>query len=185
LKTPEDVHQISIPWLASVFGVDPEKIESFGIELLEEGVGFTSEVFFVSPVGSFEPGELPRRVVVKQCASFEAAAKMSAETQLFEREARFYAEIAPELGIRTPRCYFAGFNPETERGLVMLEDCSHYSVRSQVDDVPTTVEELGALIDVLVALNRVADDPSLQKKDWLFKPGNQGFEHFFRMIGAN
>ncbi len=181
---PDHVRDISAPWLASVFGFEPEQIGSIKLEPMGEGVGFTSEVCFVSVDGPADD-QMPGRIVAKQCTDYPAAAKMSVDLQLFEREARFYAEIAPTLAVRTPRCYFADFNPAIQRGLILLEDCSHYSVRSQIEDVPTTLEELGALIDVLASMNRVADDPSLASKSWLFKPGNRGFDRFFRMIGEN
>ena len=142
---PESVRDISAPWLASVFSVEPEHIGAIKIETMAEGVGFTSEVCFVS----VDCPQIPNRIVTKQGTDHPAAAKMSVDLQLFEREARFYTEIAPTLTVRTPRCYFADFNPATQRGLILLEDCSRYSVRSQVEDVPTTLEELGALIDVL------------------------------------
>jgi hypothetical protein len=142
---PEDVHDISAPWLAAIFGVEAERIGDIRIEPSGEGVGFTSKVSFLSTQGTAD-GALPERIVVKQVADYD---------------------------------------PETQSGLILLEDCSRYSMRSQVEAVPTTLEELGALIDVLASFNRVADAPSLVGRPWLFKPGNPGFDHFFRMIGDN
>lgn len=176
---PEHVSKITAEWLGSLFDVGAEAVGEISIEMLAEGVGFTSEVAFVS-TDAGPGGPVPRRLVAKQCTEFETAARMAADLQLFEREARFYTELASSVPVRTPHCYFADYNPATERGMILLEDCSHYGARSQVDPVPTTLEEFELAVDVAVALNGRPDDPALLRLDWLFRPGTAPFDGFFR-----
>ncbi len=47
---------------------------------------------------------------------------MGSAARLFEREIRFYQDIAPGLDVRTPRCYYGATSTEDGRHVLLLED---------------------------------------------------------------
>jgi len=42
---------------------------------------------------------------------------------LNEREVRFYQEVAPHVGLRTPRLYHGALDPDTGKSVLLLEVC--------------------------------------------------------------
>jgi thiamine kinase-like enzyme len=178
-QRPEDV---SAAWLAEVFATDETDVGEVRVEPLGEGVGFTSATCLIRTAGG---GDVPACLFAKFATDYEAAAAMAARLELFGREAAFYAELAPELPIRTPRCYFSDFHAKSQRGVILQEDCSGYGLRAQTDEQPTTLAELEAIVDVLARLHGRVDDPSLLQHDWLLRIEGPILQGFFEMIGDN
>ncbi|MDP3175447.1 MAG: phosphotransferase [Phenylobacterium sp.] len=68
------------------------------------------------------------------------------------QEARFYAELAPEVPVNIPLAYFAGVDEEAKQGVIILEDMTQRGVRfghvtldKSLDTVAATMEGLGKL----------------------------------------
>jgi len=66
--------------------------------------------------------DAPAQLIVKLPSLDPGARAIGAMYGLYEREARFYAELAPSAGIATARCYYAGFNASGH--VLLLEDLS-------------------------------------------------------------
>ena len=67
--------------------------------------------------------------------------------RVWEREARFYTELAPRLPVRTPQCYYAGGDVDSGIFAVLLEDLSPYEGGDQL--VGATPAQTDAAIDWL------------------------------------
>jgi hypothetical protein len=63
----------------------------------------------------------PVSLVAKLPSNDPVSVATAAAQHLYEREVRFYAEVAPTVGIRTPACHVARFDEATGRFLLLLE----------------------------------------------------------------
>jgi hypothetical protein len=108
----------------------------------------------------------PDAVFAKWSAPLEAVRQMAAQTGMYRREVRFYEDLAETSEIATPRCYFAGWDRQTDEFLLVLEDMSDSRVgnfyASALDDVREVVEALPAFHA------RWWNHPDLAKLRWLF-----------------
>ena len=53
---------------------------------------------------------------------------------LYDREVRFFLDLAPESGMQTPAVYYANFDPTTGHFIILLEDLSHLRAVDQADE---------------------------------------------------
>ncbi|GAA5156152.1 hypothetical protein GCM10023321_31280 [Pseudonocardia eucalypti] len=67
-------------------------------------------------------GEGPRSVVVKSASPDPTSRAVATQMGLYLREVSFYQELAPKLGIRTPRCFHAESDAETHGFVLLMED---------------------------------------------------------------
>ena len=51
---------------------------------------------------------------------------------LYEREVRFYAEVAPRIGGPVARCYHASYEPETGVFTLLLDDAAPAEVGDEI-----------------------------------------------------
>ena len=68
-----------------------------------------------------EPGA-PRSLIAKSSAPDPRARAFFHSMGFYEREVRFYREIAPHAELRTPRCYYSAIDGSSGRFLLILED---------------------------------------------------------------
>jgi hypothetical protein len=66
--------------------------------------------------------QAPRSLVAKFAQPDPEFRAMVHEMGFFEREVQFYRELAADVPVPTPRCYFAGVDPEEGWCLLLLED---------------------------------------------------------------
>ena len=61
---------------------------------------------------------IPERVILK--GGFEAHSR--AMHSMHGEEVHAYADVAPHSPLRSPRCWFAGYDPQALQGIVIMED---------------------------------------------------------------
>jgi hypothetical protein len=76
--------------------------------------------------------DAPPAVVVKLPASDPRYRRIGDFYHAYEREIRFYREVAPRAPLRLPRCFYAGLQRDSDWYLLVLEDMSGYSPGDQV-----------------------------------------------------
>ena len=64
----------------------------------------------------------PATVVIKMPATTKEGAEFAESTHVYEREIRFYREVAPRTAIRVPRLYAAIMEPAEGIFILILED---------------------------------------------------------------
>lgn len=68
------------------------------------------------------PTDAPASVVAKLPAADETSRATGVQMRSYEKEVRFYGELAPTLGIRTPHCHLADIRVEVGEFILLLED---------------------------------------------------------------
>jgi aminoglycoside/choline kinase family phosphotransferase len=86
--------------------------------------------------------------------------------RFYEREVRFYEQVAEAIDLRTPKCYFSNFDAATSNYVLLLEDLAPALVGDQLEGCALTLAE--------VALKELArfhaawwEHPHLRELDWM------------------
>ncbi len=117
------------------------------------------------PIVSQKSG-VPSSVVVKLPSPGEASRAAGVAHRTYEREAKFYMQLADTVDVRRPHCHFVEFNDETHDFVLVLEDLGPAVPGNQItgcseDEAHRAVVELAALHGPRW------DDPTLHDVDWL------------------
>jgi hypothetical protein len=170
---PARLEQLSVQWLTACLqhaGVlaDDARVVSFEAKRIGEGHGFAGQLARLSMRYEPERADGPRTLIGKFATDHVATRAMMATISAYEREVRFYRELAPDVGVSTPRCYFAHYDAVQARFCVLLEDLSP---ASSVDvQMGLSLEQAKLVLDQLALLHarwwgRVNDIEWLQLSD--------------------
>lgn len=112
------------------------------------------------------PTDAPRQLVAKLPSSDPGTRASALSLRNYEKEVRFYQSLAPTLGVRTPRVYFAAIAEVPDRFVLLLEDLAPAEQGDQLTGCAVGTAETA--IGELVGLHAPRwADPSLQGLDWL------------------
>ncbi|MEZ0366349.1 phosphotransferase [Mycobacterium sp. pUA109] len=166
IERPTD---LTADWLTAVLAAGT--VTGFSTERI--GTGQMSECYRVTlTYAAGDDG--PRSVVLKVAASDPTSRQTGLTLGLYEREVRFYTDIAPRLAGPVAPCYHAGFDPATGIFDLLLGDAAPAVVGDEiggatVDQARLAVEELARLHAPLLG------DAALANAAWLNRdaPVNQ------------
>jgi aminoglycoside/choline kinase family phosphotransferase len=133
------------------------------------GVGLLSEVarLRVTYAGGGRGG--PGTLIAKGAVEAPENRRMAMAVGCYEREVRFYQEIAPRLGVRVPECWAADLDEGTGEFVLLLEDLVDVSAGDQLTGA--TLEQAGVALDQLALFHaRWWDSPDLVpggRLDWI------------------
>ncbi len=154
LERPQD---LTAEWLTAVLGAGT--VERFTTERI--GTGQMSECYRVALEYSEGTGG-PDSVVLKVAATDPASRQTGLALGLYEREVRFYTDIAPGIGGPVAPCYSAGFDAETGIFHLLLGDADPAVVGDEirgatVEQAMLALTELGRLHAPLIGESAMAD----------------------------
>ncbi len=86
------------------------------------GKGFLSDLARFRIIYDKKSPTLPSTMIVKMPLAFRAI--VNTPNNFYEREIRFYNEIAPLSPIRVPDVIYSDYDLESNRYILILEDCS-------------------------------------------------------------
>ena len=98
-------------WLSNALG---RSVENFEIRPIGEGKGNLGDLVLVS----LENGE---QVVAKFAANRQESLNAAKRSGLFEREIKFYLELAPKLDLRLPTLFASAYDPSSAYFIMLLE----------------------------------------------------------------
>ena len=114
------------------------------------------------------PQGAPETVIAKLPAADPQSRATGLSLRSYETEVRFYQQLAPGLGIRTPRAYHADIDVTTGSFVLLLEDMTPARQGDQL--AGCTLAEATAALDQLVGLHAPRwGDPSLGELEWLVR----------------
>jgi Ecdysteroid kinase-like family len=166
LERPSD---LTVEWLTAAVGAGT--VTSFDYERI--GTGQMSECYRVALTFP-DRGVGPDSVVLKVAATDPVSRQTGLALGLYEREVRFYTEIAPSLGGPVAPCYHAGFDDSTGAFHLLLGDAGPAVVGDEIrgatiEQAMLALAELGRLHAPLLG------DTAMARADWLNResPMNQ------------
>ncbi|MBI5105426.1 MAG: phosphotransferase [Solirubrobacterales bacterium] len=150
--------ELTTAWLEQALGTGP--IAGFALERV--GTGQMSQSFRVT----LEHDGAPASVVAKFAASDPTSRATGVGLGAYEREVRFYRELAPRLGGPLPACHAAVLDPEEGWFTLLLEDVAPAAQGDQI--AGCAVEEARLAMRELARLHApVFADPELGATPWL------------------
>lgn len=154
LRAPARVSRASALVIAADRGVGGQvarvTLEYAGTEGVEGGAGAT----------------LPPTLVAKLPSAVDLTRRGSRAVRLPEREVALYRELASELPLRAPRCYYADIAPDGDAFVLLLEDLGGYANGDDLEGV--SVERLHAVARALARLHAAWwESPRLERLAWL------------------
>ncbi|MFM7535628.1 MAG: phosphotransferase [Acidimicrobiales bacterium] len=159
---PLSADEVSPAWLASVLGVP---VESCSVADLGEGAGVLAKVLRVDVVHN-GPAELPTAFVLKLVSPYEVQREVSRTYGFYEREVRFYRDLAGSLPVRVPAAYHAEVAPSGEPFALLIELVADARIPDQV--VGVAIADAERTVDALAGLHaRFWNAPALGVLDWV------------------
>lgn len=159
IERPSD---LTASWLAAVIGTGA--IADFSVERI--GTGQMSECYCVRLSYAEGPAAGPESVVLKVAATDPVSRQTGLALGLYEREVRFYGDIAPRLGGPIAPCYHAAVDTSTGVFDLLLGDAGPAVVGDEITGATAEQAHLGA-----VELGRLhgplLGDISLAEAPWL------------------
>lgn len=125
---PRTLDDITPTFVSEALGAD---VASIDVTQIAIGEGFMGKLARVAVTyGSGASG--PATVVAKVPTDDEASIPLGQMLGLWEREARFYRDVAPGLSQRVPVCHYVGGDEATGLFSLLIEDLSFATVGDQV-----------------------------------------------------
>ncbi|MCT7660043.1 ecdysteroid 22-kinase family protein [Mycobacterium deserti] len=165
IERPSD---LSADWLGSAIGAP---VADFTFERI--GTGQMSECYRVA-LSYADGGAGPASVVLKVAATDAASRQTGLALGLYEREVRFYTDVAPDLGGPVAPCYQAGFDETTGAFHLLLGDATPAVVGDEIRGA-TTEQALLALAELGRLHGPLLGNAAMASAAWLNResPMNQ------------
>jgi hypothetical protein len=159
-------------WLAEALGeADPSgpRIASLRVEPLAF-TGATTDMARVHIEYADDAAGRPGSLIAKIRARDELRVQMDTVMGLFDREARFYRDIASRVGLRVPRAYVIG---DGDRHPLLLEDLGALRLGDQSQGLE--VIDAQRCMDALASMHARFWASSELKETWLARPNEGAF----------
>lgn len=165
---PTGLQDLTAEWLAEVLGpVIPGKVSA--LEVTPIGTGQIADSARLGITWD-PPAAGPASLVAKVTAASEASRQAGLMTRTYEVEVGFYSTLAATLPVRTPHCYWSGFDPTTAAYGVVLEDVAPARPGDQM--LGCSPDEAAAALEELALLHAPRwGDGSLVELAWLQQGG--------------
>jgi hypothetical protein len=145
-------------------------VESVLLDPAGAGVGFMGEVAKVGLVYSGDAAGAPTTVMAKFPTQSPDIRTMMHPTRIYEREHRFYAEVAAVSPVRTPAIFHVtcepADEPAAERYMLLMEDLGGLTLGDQVAGV-TPAQARAALVGLAAHHARFWNGAGLEAADFI------------------
>ena len=116
---PKRTKRITSEWLNEALHysgyLEDINIESIAWEPWGAGEGFVSDMARLTVTYDKQSTELPKTMNVKMPTTFRTALAVALQYNLYEKEIRFYTEIAPKSPIRVPGLIFHDYEVDSKK----------------------------------------------------------------------
>ncbi|KKL87345.1 hypothetical protein LCGC14_1935660, partial [marine sediment metagenome] len=170
LKIPAGPQEITPQWLTLALRqtgtITDATVESFESTAIGEGAGFMGQLAQVALLYEGSDVGAPRSLIAKFPSDVPENRDIGNHFHFYERETRFYQEIADEVELRTPRCYYSAMNVEADEYVLLLEDLAPARVGDQLTGC--SPEEAELAIRHLAKFHATWwESPRLAEIDWM------------------
>ena len=154
LPLPSSSSDISTEWLNGVLGdaevTDGTGIKGFERQVIGEGSGFVGELSRLTLTYDRPDAAGPRSLIAKLPTADESIRSIALLFGWYEHEVRFYQELAGQVELRTPKCYYSAMDAPAGRFVLLLEDlaparCGDQLASCSLDDAKLALSELAKL----------------------------------------
>ncbi len=175
MQFPRTSDEITPEWLTATLReqdvIKSSKVESITITNIGGLKGFAGHVNRVDLVYDRSERAAPRTLIAKLALPDHENRKFLNNIGVYEREVRFYLELASASGMATPVLYFADYDAESGYVILLLEDLSHLRAVDQADDC--SFDDASAALRSLARMHaKWWEDERLAGLSWLLNPAD-------------
>ncbi len=139
--------------------------------------GLLSSICRVNIECKSQAQDLPQSVVIKFPPERDENKNFGTKMRVYEREQRFYRELASRCPIRIPKCYFSVMDEANDEYLLMLEDARDWMPGDQVDGL-TVNQTKSAVLAISKFHSYWWESKELEELTWIPEE-NRDHEHAF------
>jgi aminoglycoside/choline kinase family phosphotransferase len=167
---PTSCDDVTPDWLTAVLG-GPEalggaRVTGFEASRIGEGVGFMAIVNRLELTYDRPSASAPRTVVAKFPSPDPGARQIALTFRHYEKEVRFYEQMAAASPMRAPRAYFQALDLPSGDFFLLMEDLSHLKNGDQLGGL--SLAEARVAVAALARLQaRWWESPDLTALTWL------------------
>lgn len=160
IERPTD---LTADWLAAAIGAP---VAGFTVERI--GTGQMSECYRIG-LAYDDAAAGPASVVLKVAATDPTSRQTGLALGLYEREVKFYADVAPSLGGPIAECYHSSYDPQTGIFALLLDDAAPAEVGNEIRgatlaDATLALTELGRLHAPVIGTENLAEAEWLNRE---------------------
>jgi len=173
LPVPAGPADVTVEWMNDALGssvsLNGAQVVSVEWEQIAVGEGFAGqlariEIDYAGSSGT--SADAPSSLIGKFASAHAETRELLAMAGGYEREVRFYSDLAADCGLPTPRCYHAAYDAAAGTCVILLEDLSPAETGDQV--AGATIEESRFVVAELARFHaRWWNDESLPSRDWM------------------
>ena len=167
---PRTVEEITPEWLTQVLresgAIEDATVQSFITRRFDQG--FVGEVNRLDLTYKDGSAAWPASLISKTSLRDDERRIYANSFGIYDREVRFYNDLALISSVRLARRYFADFDEESGYSILLLEDLGHLRSRAQADGC--NFEDASAAVELLARLHAAWwEDERLLHYDWLIR----------------
>jgi hypothetical protein len=172
VRTPFHPVEVTSKWLTAVLRAaevlpgSGARVKTLETQPVDEDRQVTGQIVRVNL--TYDPAETngPRSLVAKFSSPEPQTRALFHSMGFYEREVRFYQQIAPRVQLRTPRCFYSALETTSGRSLLILEDLGFAGNAGLVAGCSPAQAELG--VRAICSLHAAWwQHPYIGKMDWL------------------
>lgn len=174
---PTGPHDLTPDWMTSALRAadlleEGSSVRDAQLTPVGQGVGVLCQLFRVAlTYDGSATADAPATVIAKLPSPERQTRDMAQAFKFYEREVRFYDELAGSLAIPTPRAFMRAFDPETGDFVLLLEDLGGLRMGDQV--VGASEADCDLLVRSLAQHHAPWwNDPRLARLTWLPTAGS-------------
>ncbi|HEU5150323.1 MAG TPA: aminoglycoside phosphotransferase family protein [Iamia sp.] len=153
-------------WLTAALAEHLAGGEVTAVEATPVGTGQMCDSLRLTLTCEGAPATMPATIVAKLPAADPTSRATALSLRSYEKEVRFYQQLAPALPICTPTVFHAAIDPATAAFVLLLEDMAPARAGDQLAGCPPEV--VASALDELVHLHAPRwGDPTLAEMEWL------------------
>lgn len=154
--------------LRSTGTITDAMVTSCHIELFGEGKGFSGQIARIGLSYDIAEASTPASIIAKfQFSPLEPDIRAAVfQSRMYEREFRFYRDVAKDIALRTPRMYYGALQHETGACVLLLEDLAPAETLNMLEGC--TAEDAALVLRHLATFHAAWwEHPRLDVMDWL------------------
>lgn len=141
-------------------------VAEVAVEQIGEGVGIVGQLARLTLRYEGHADRAPSSVILKIPSEYPQNRAVGDHFNFYEREGRFYQQLAGKVGVRVPRCYFNRLDVGGNNFALMLEDFGERTMISQIAGIGAE-RALQSVRTIATVHAEFWESPALDGLDWM------------------
>lgn len=162
--------EITDDWLSGILRNDVRIVDRSRIG---DGLVGMNLRLAIEPLAAGDRADVPSSLIVKLPSADPTSRMTGVMLRNYEREVKFYAEIAPTVDIRVPRCYHGDWTPADGEFVLLLEDLAPAEQGNQITGCDAATART-AVLELARLHGPRWGDPALADIEWISQRSAEG-----------